>query len=70
MGISKENYEDEFFGGQNNGQIYFLVGTPGGNAAVVLKTIRTERYVGAGEMTIREAYGAFKSGSLKKFENS
>ncbi len=39
---------------------------PGGNAATVLKTTGTEVYVGAGEMTVIEAYEAYKAGSLKK----
>lgn len=40
---------------------------PGGNAAAVLKAAGTEVYVGAGEMTIREAYDAFKKDDLAKF---
>ncbi len=40
---------------------------PGGNAAAVLQTTGTEIYVGAGEMTVREAYDAYKKGDLKKF---
>jgi len=39
---------------------------PGGNAATVLKTMGTEVYVGAGDMTVTEAYEAYKAGSLKK----
>ena len=41
---------------------------PGGNAAAVLKTTGVDVYVGAGEMTVREAYDAYKSGSLQKFQ--
>ena len=40
---------------------------PGGNAAAVLKVAGTEIYVGAGEMTVREAYGAYQQGGLKRF---
>jgi predicted Fe-Mo cluster-binding NifX family protein len=40
---------------------------PGGNAATVLQKLGTECYIGAGEMTMKQAYDAFKSGSLNKF---
>ena len=40
---------------------------PGGNAATVLQKLGTDCYVGAGEMTIKEAYDAFKARSLQKF---
>jgi len=40
---------------------------PGGNAATVLQKLGTECYIGAGDMTIKEAYDAFKAGSLQKF---
>ena len=39
---------------------------PGGNAATALKATGTEVYVGAGDMTVKEAYEAYKAGSLKK----
>ncbi len=39
---------------------------PGGNADAVLKTTGIEVYVGAGEMTVQQAYEAYKAGSLKK----
>ena len=39
---------------------------PGGNAAAVLKTTGTEVFVGAGDMTVKEAYEAYKAGALKK----
>ncbi len=41
---------------------------PGGNAGTVLKTVGVEIFVGAGEMTVREAYDAYKNGSLTKFQ--
>lgn len=40
---------------------------PGGNAAAVLASTSTEIYVGAGEMTVREAYAAWREGTLKRF---
>ncbi len=40
---------------------------PGGNAATVLQKLGTDCYIGAGNMSIKEAYDAFKSGSLQKF---
>ena len=40
---------------------------PGGNAATVLQKLGTECYIGAGDMTMKEAYEAFKNGKLKKF---
>jgi predicted Fe-Mo cluster-binding NifX family protein len=39
---------------------------PGGNAAAVLKTTGIEVYVGAGDMSVQEAYEAYKTGSLKE----
>ena len=39
---------------------------PGGNASVVLEKAGTEVYIGAGEMTVKEAYDAYKKGELKK----
>ena len=40
---------------------------PGGNAAAVLESTGIEIYVGAGEMTVKEALEAYKNGKLKKF---
>ena len=39
---------------------------PGGNAGTALKATGTEVFVGAGDMTVTEAYEAYKAGSLKK----
>lgn len=39
---------------------------PGGNAAAVLEKSGIETFIGAGEMTIKEAYKAFKEGKLEK----
>ncbi len=40
---------------------------PGGNAAAVLQKTGVKIFTGAGEMTVKEAYEAFKSNSLKEF---
>ncbi len=39
---------------------------PGGNAAAVMNKTGMSTYVGAGEMTVKEAYDAFRNGVLKK----
>ena len=39
---------------------------PGGNAAAVLEKSGVEIYIGAGEMTIKQAFDAFKNDKLKK----
>lgn len=38
---------------------------PGGNAAVVLEKAGMKIYIGAGGMTVKAAYDAFKNGELK-----
>lgn len=48
-------------------QVLITGNGPGGNAARVLQSIGTEIYVGAGGMTVREAYDAYKNGELTKF---
>ena len=40
---------------------------PGGNAATVLGRAGIKIYIGAGEMTVKEAYEAYKNGELKEF---
>jgi len=40
---------------------------PGGNAATVLQKTGVKIFIGAGDITVKEAYEAFKSSSLKKF---
>lgn len=40
---------------------------PGGNAASALQKAHLSIYVGAGQMTVKEAYEAFKQGNLKEF---
>ncbi len=39
---------------------------PGGNAASVLKLMNLKIYVGAGGMTVREAYQAYQNNQLKE----
>ncbi len=39
---------------------------PGGKAASVLNKMIIDIYTGAGEMTVKEAYNAFKNGKLAK----
>lgn len=43
---------------------------PGGNAATVLATTGTEIYIGAGDMTVKQAYEAYQNGALKKFQGA
>ena len=40
---------------------------PGGNAAEALKESGIEIFVGAGDMTVKQAYDAYKTNSLKNF---
>ncbi len=40
---------------------------PGGNAATVLQATGMEVFVGAGEMTVKAAYEAYRNGDLTKF---
>ena len=40
---------------------------PGGNAGTVLDKIGIKSFVGAGEMTVQQAYDAYKNNELKEF---
>ena len=40
---------------------------PGGNAAAVLSKAGLKIYIGAGDMTVQQAYAAYKQGELKAF---
>jgi len=40
---------------------------PGGNAATVLERAGVEIYIGAGDMTVKEAIEAYKNNKLEKF---
>jgi predicted Fe-Mo cluster-binding NifX family protein len=41
---------------------------PGGNAASVLKQTNLKIYTGAGEMSVKQAFNAYKKGTLKEQE--
>jgi len=41
---------------------------PGGTAAKVLKNTGIEIYIGAGDMSVKEAIDAYKSGMLEKYK--
>jgi len=41
---------------------------PGGNAAIVLEKAGMKTYIGAGEMSVKEAFDAHKKGTLKEQE--
>ncbi len=43
---------------------------PGGNAASVLASSGIDIYVGAGEMTVKDALAAYREGRLKKFKGA
>ena len=43
---------------------------PGGNAAAVLGATGIEIYVGAGEMTVKQALEAYRAGDLRKFSGA
>lgn len=47
-------------------QVLITGNGPGGNASTVLQTLGLDIYVGAGSMTVQEAYDAYKAGTLKK----
>ena len=40
---------------------------PGGNAATVLEKAGIEIYIGAGQMSVKEAYEAYKNNKLEQF---
>lgn len=42
---------------------------PGNKALEILKRSKVTMYVGAGDMTVKEAYNAFLAGKLAKFES-
>jgi len=49
-------------------QVLITGNGPGGNAGRVLQATKMDVYVGAGEMTVKEAYQAYQNDQLKKFE--
>jgi len=50
-----------------NAQVLITGNGPGRNAAAVLQTSGTDIFVGAGKMTVREAYAAYQNGDLAIF---
>jgi len=48
-------------------QVLITGNGPGGNAATVLEKAGVNTYVGAGEMTVKQAYEAYQNNQLKKF---
>ena len=48
-------------------QILITGNGPGGNAATVLEKAGIKSYIGAGEMTVKQAYDAYKNNQLKAF---
>lgn len=49
---------------QFNPDVLITGNGPGGNAASVLEKTKTKVYIGAGEMTVKEAFDAYKKGEL------
>ena len=50
-----------------NPQVLVTGNGPGGNAARVLEQSGMKIFTGAGDMTVKEAYKAYKEGRLKAF---
>ncbi|MDX9696744.1 MAG: NifB/NifX family molybdenum-iron cluster-binding protein [Bacteroidales bacterium] len=48
-------------------QVLITGNGPGGNAAAVLEKAGVKALVGAGEMTVKQAYEAYKNNQLKNF---
>jgi predicted Fe-Mo cluster-binding NifX family protein len=48
-------------------QVLITGNGPGGNAATVLEKAGIKIFIGAGEMTVKEAYEAFQNSTLKEF---
>ncbi|OYT15409.1 MAG: dinitrogenase iron-molybdenum cofactor biosynthesis protein [Bacteroidetes bacterium 4572_77] len=52
---------------ETKAQVLITGNGPGGNAASVLERIGIKCYIGAGDMTVKEAYEAYKNNALKLF---
>ena len=50
-----------------NPEVLITGNGPGGNAATVLEKSDMKIFVGAGQMTVKEAFEAYKKGELKRF---
>ncbi len=48
-------------------QVLLTGNGPGGNAAAVLEKAGIKIFIGAGQMTVKEAYEAYKNNNLKSF---
>ncbi|NOQ24183.1 MAG: dinitrogenase iron-molybdenum cofactor biosynthesis protein [Bacteroidales bacterium] len=48
-------------------QVLITGNGPGGNAATVLEKAGIKIFIGAGQMTVNEAYQAYKNNNLKEF---
>ena len=48
-------------------QVLITGNGPGGNAATVLEKAGVKSYIGAGEMSVKQAYEAYKNNKLKAF---
>lgn len=48
-------------------QVLITGNGPGGNAATVLEKAGIKIFVGAGQMSVKEAYEAYKNNNLKEF---
>lgn len=74
--VSNKDVENEAHGAgpkaaqklaEQNVKVLLTGNGPGGNAATVLQKIGVDCYIKAGEMTVKEAYEAYKNGKLLKF---
>ena len=52
---------------EGNASILITGNGPGGNAATVLSSKNIQVFVGAGDMTVAEAYESYKNNTLKSF---
>lgn len=52
---------------ENKPDVLITGNGPGGNAATVLERGNVEIYIGAGDLTVKEAYEKYKNGELNKF---
>ena len=50
-----------------NANILITGNGPGGNAATILENLKVTTYIGAGQLSVKEAYEAYKNKELKKF---
>ena len=50
-----------------NPEVLITGNGPGGNAVTVLEKVDIKIFIGAGQMTVKEAFEAYKKGELKPF---